>query len=184
MKTAFLLSILSFFFFLSSVAQTRFTKNQKVEVEWKGKWYKATILEVNNNSYKIHYEGYASSRDETVTPSRIRAVGSTAANSTTAKAATSVKYGKYGCTASKYSDGYYQYIPKGSFVLLQNGTYTYNGFSKPSSGKFNVDAKGIISFTGGYLDKGEATPMEGQENRYYLVFPTIPDGRWTCKWIE
>lgn len=90
-------------------------------------------------------------------------------------------YGKYGCTASKYNNGSYEFLPKGSFVLTQNGTYTYNGFAKPSSGKFTVNAAtGVISFSGGYFDKGTATPMEGRANRYYLVFPTIPDNRWTC----
>lgn len=94
------------------------------------------------------------------------------------------KYGKYNCTATKYSGGSYEYIPKGSFVLNKNGTYAYHGFSKPSPGTFSVDAKGVISFKGGYLDKGQATPMAGEQNRYYLVFPTIPDGRWTCRLIE
>jgi hypothetical protein len=100
------------------------------------------------------------------------------------KKAAAIKYGKYNCTASKCSGGSYEYIAKGSFVLNKNGSYAYNGFSKPSTGTFSVDAKGVISFKGGYLDKGQATPMEGEQNRYYLVFPTIPDGRWTCRLIE
>lgn len=91
-----------------------------------------------------------------------------------------VKFGKYGCTASKYSGGQYTYIPKGTFELKKGGIYTYNGFDKPSTGKFSVDASGVISFKQGYLNDGKATPIEGYENRYYLVFPTIPDGRWTC----
>jgi hypothetical protein len=76
-------------------------------------------------------------------------------------------------------------LPKGSFVLTKNGTYTYNGFAKPSSGTFKVDAAtGVISFSGGYFDKGTATPMGGRANRYYIVFPTIPDNRWTCSLMD
>ena len=95
-----------------------------------------------------------------------------------------VKFGKYNCTASKYSNGSYEYLPKGSFVLSKDGSYTYNGFEKPSTGKFKTDASGVISFTGGYFDGGEATPIEDRENRYYVVFPTIPDNRWTCSWVS
>jgi hypothetical protein len=184
MITRLLLLVTSVFFFLFAAAQTRFTKNQKVEVEWKGKWYKATILQVKNNGYKVHYDGYASSRDENVTENRIRLANAVNPANNASQPKGSVKYGKYNCTASKYTGGSYEYLPKGSFVLAKKGTYTYNGFAKPSTGTFSVDAKGVISFKGGYLDKGQATPMEGEQNRYYLVFPTIPDGRWTCKWIE
>ncbi|WP_121352940.1 hypothetical protein [Flavisolibacter nicotianae] len=104
------------------------------------------------------------------------------AQAPTAKA---VQYGKYGCTASTYKNGYYEFLPKGSFVLAKGGSYTYLGFSKPSSGTFKVDgASGVISFRGGYFDKGVATPIEGKPNRYYLVFPTIAGGRWTCGLTE
>ena len=180
MKTRFLLTFLSLIIFLLATAQTKFAKGQKVEVLWKGTWYKATVLEAKENAYKIHYDGYGSSWDETVTSSRIRGVNGTAAANTSS----AFKYGKYNCTASKYSNGSYEYIPKGSFVLNKNGSYAYNGFSKPSTGTFSVDSKGIISFKGGYLNKGQATPMEGEQDRYYLVFPTIPDGRWTCRLVE
>jgi hypothetical protein len=89
------------------------------------------------------------------------------------------KFGKYNCTASKYVNGFYEYTPRGSFVIAKNGTYTYNGFKKPSKGTFNIDAKGNLSFNGGYLSKGKAEKFEGQ-NRFWLVFPSIPDNRWTC----
>ncbi len=62
--------------------------------------------------------------------------------------AAAVKYGKYGCTASKYTGGSYEYTPKGSFTLKKDGTYTYEGFQKPSKGIFTVDAKGRITATG------------------------------------
>jgi hypothetical protein len=45
---------------------------EKVQVEWKGTWYAATILQVKDGQYRIHYEGWASSWDEWVAPGRIR----------------------------------------------------------------------------------------------------------------
>ena len=36
----------------------------RVEVQWKGDWYQASVIEVKGNQYKIHYDGYDSSWDE------------------------------------------------------------------------------------------------------------------------
>ncbi|WP_447950694.1 hypothetical protein [Chryseobacterium koreense] len=93
------------------------------------------------------------------------------------------KLGKYGCTAAKYSGGSYQYIPKGSFTLKKDGTYIYSGFEKPSNGKFNVDEKGNLHFKGGYLNDGTAEKID-RPDKFFLVFPTIPDHRWTCGLVE
>ena len=93
-----------------------------------------------------------------------------------------LKYGKYGCTASKYVNGFYEYLPKGSFVLAKGGRYTYFGFEKPSTGSFTAGKDGVIRFKGGYFNGGEATPMKDRENRFYLVFPANPDNRWTCSY--
>ncbi len=46
-----------------------------VEVQWKGDWYQAEVLEVKGNQFKVHYDGYASSWDEWVENSRIRPAG-------------------------------------------------------------------------------------------------------------
>jgi hypothetical protein len=43
-----------------------------ISVEWKGTWYKSTVLEVKGETYKIHYEGWGSEWDEWVSPARIR----------------------------------------------------------------------------------------------------------------
>ena len=92
-----------------------------------------------------------------------------------------VVYGKYGCSASKYNGSYYEFLPKGSFVINPNGSYAYYGFEKPSTGTFKIDnATGVIHFSGGYFNGGEASPMKDRENRFYLVFPANPDNRWTC----
>jgi hypothetical protein len=94
-----------------------------------------------------------------------------------------VKYGKYACAASKYQNGSYEYIPRGSFTINKNGTYTYLGFEKPSQGKFSIDKNGNLLFKGGYLDKGKAEKID-RPNKFFLVFPTNPDNRWTCTWVE
>ena len=47
---------------------------QRGEVFWKGAWYPAQVKNVSNNSCYITYEGYDSSWDEWVEPSRFRAV--------------------------------------------------------------------------------------------------------------
>jgi len=45
---------------------------QRVKVSWKNSWYDATIIDVRNNEYYIHYEGYSTSYDEWVTLNRIQ----------------------------------------------------------------------------------------------------------------
>ncbi len=95
----------------------------------------------------------------------------------------SLKYGKYGCTASKYRNGSYEYIPKGYFVITKSGTYTYYGFEKPSSGKFTIDAKGNLLFKGGYFDGGKAEKID-RPNKFFVVFPANPDNRWTAGYVD
>src|SRR6267142_1577456 len=38
-------------------AQTLWKLGDRVEVEWKGDWYQAEVIEVKGNQYKIHYQG-------------------------------------------------------------------------------------------------------------------------------
>jgi hypothetical protein len=47
-------------------------KGDKVNVEWKGDWYTATILETGEGKYKIHYDGWGDEWDEWVTSSRMK----------------------------------------------------------------------------------------------------------------
>jgi hypothetical protein len=56
------------------VATTGFKVGDKVQVEWHGSWYKATVIGVpGKDSWRIHYDGYGDSYDENVGPSRIKA---------------------------------------------------------------------------------------------------------------
>jgi hypothetical protein len=50
-----------------------FKAGDKVQVEWKGKWWPAAVLEVKDGKFKIHYDGYDASWDEWVTSNRIKA---------------------------------------------------------------------------------------------------------------
>lgn len=95
----------------------------------------------------------------------------------------SVKYGKYSCTASKYRNGSYEFVGRGSITLAPNKNYSYSGFEKPSSGSFTIDKSGTLFFKGGFLNGGKAERI-GTEHRYYLVFPSNPDNRWTCSLIK
>lgn len=106
---------------------------------------------------------------------------SNAQKAATAKPA--LVYGKYGCTASKYNNGSYEFIPRGSFVISKDGKYTYFGFEKPSSGTFTVDKDGSLLFKGGYFNGGKAEKID-RPNKFFLVFPTIPDNRWTCTLVK
>lgn len=107
----------------------------------------------------------------------------TATSANAQQKAQSLKYGKYVCTATKYTNGFYEYIPRGSFMITKAGTYTYSGFEKKSSGKFSIDAKGNLLFKGGYLDSGKAEKMD-RPDKFYVVFPTNPDNRWTATFVE
>jgi hypothetical protein len=44
------------------------------EVEWRGNWYKASIIRRDGKKTQIHYVGYGSEWDEWVTPERIRPI--------------------------------------------------------------------------------------------------------------
>jgi hypothetical protein len=54
------------------VARSRFARGAKVLVEWGGKWWKSTVIEVvAGDRWRIHYDGWSDRWDETVDASRI-----------------------------------------------------------------------------------------------------------------
>lgn len=55
----------------SSTASS-FKKGDKVQVEWNGIWYKAEIIDITKDKYKIHYEGYGTEWDEWVGNNRMK----------------------------------------------------------------------------------------------------------------
>jgi RNA binding activity-knot of a chromodomain len=61
---------------------SKYSVGNKVEILWSGSWYKGEVLEVNNDKYKIHYDGYGSNWDEWVTSERLRTQGETATGTT------------------------------------------------------------------------------------------------------
>lgn len=65
---------------VSVVIAFAFNVGDKVSVQWKGQWYPATVLKVDNNKCFIHYDGYASSWDEWVGPARIKGIAAPAFN--------------------------------------------------------------------------------------------------------
>jgi hypothetical protein len=45
---------------------------ERVEVEWKGKWYRAKSIGADGDQLLVHYNGFDSSTDEWVGPDRVR----------------------------------------------------------------------------------------------------------------
>ena len=101
-------------------------------------------------------------------------------SNTAYKPAFRLAYGKYSCTATKYRNGSYEYISRGSFTLEKEGKYIYSGTEKSSTGTFTIDKKGILHFKGGYFDGGIAERID-RLNNFLLVFPANPDNRWVCR---
>lgn len=55
------------------LAFATYPKGEGVDVQWEQKWFPATVLDAFDNLHLVHYDGYSSSWDEWVAPSRIRA---------------------------------------------------------------------------------------------------------------
>jgi hypothetical protein len=53
-------------------AVAAFARGTIVEVQWKSRWYPATVLDVRDGIFYIHYTGYGSEWDEWVSAKRIR----------------------------------------------------------------------------------------------------------------
>lgn len=57
---------------ISAVKPVTFELGRRVEVNWKGGWYPARILQVRGSIHQVHYEGYSKVWDEWVCANRIR----------------------------------------------------------------------------------------------------------------
>ncbi len=69
------------------------TRGERVEVEWKGRWLPATVVEIADNRFRIHYDGYDNSWDEWVIPARIRKTGRSASQPPTTSGSREVSGG-------------------------------------------------------------------------------------------
>ncbi|CAA9302595.1 MAG: hypothetical protein AVDCRST_MAG68-584 [uncultured Gemmatimonadetes bacterium] len=148
----------------------------EVEISARGRWYPGRVIGVRGAEYRVHYDAQPASSDEWVPASRLRHFPGGPVQTPP------LAHGKYGCTVSRYSarSSSYEFDPQGSVVLLADGRYQYLGFAQPSTGRFRVDpASRAVSFAGGHLDGGVATPMVQRPGRFYLTAPRINE-RWTC----
>lgn len=156
-------------------AARAFQVGDELEAQQGGRWSLARIVAVKDGQYRVHYDGQPRSRDEWVPAARLRALPGGPVQTPRLAA------GKYACTTQTMnSGGTVEFQPKGAVVLAANGTYQYLGFKTPSPGTYRADAASrALSFRGGHLDGGEATPIVQRPGRFYLTAPRIGE-RWTC----
>jgi hypothetical protein len=180
----------------ATVTPGAFHVNDRVEVEYvpnSGKWLPATVVDVQNDgfAYKVRVApwGNGATTETSIHFKRVRAASAASATPVPAtpetppsRGAVHLASGRYGCTSSQFSSSAHaiEYTPRGSIELAADGTYRYLGLQTPSAGKYQRDASGKLAFSGGYLNGGEATPIEGETNRFQIVTATLPGGRWTC----
>lgn len=69
MKKFILFSVFTLIFSWAAQAQN---EGDKVQVLWQGSWYAATVKEVKDGKWFIHYEGYGAEWDEWVGQDRIK----------------------------------------------------------------------------------------------------------------
>lgn len=168
----------------SNDSSPNYKVGDRVEADYMG-WYPGKIVEVLNNGDQYNVELYPPDGGKPFiywflkTRLRPYAGKMPVQEPLTAK----LVIGKYGCTATQYVNGSYEYLTRGSFLITRNGRYTYNGFKKPSTGTYTSDKLGNLFFKGGYLDGGKAEKID-RPNKFFLVFPANPDHRWTCGLIE
>jgi hypothetical protein len=182
--------LLVFFFHTSTHSQTTadnlasYKVGDKVEAEYTT-WYPGKIVEIlyGGDQYKVELYPPDGGRPFIYQFPKFRLRPSTKPALVVTADDTKLIYGKYGCTATEYRNGSYNYIPRGSFTINKNGKYSYAGFQKPSSGTFTVTRDGNLLFKGGYLDGGKAEKID-RPNKFFLVFPTNPDNRWTATLVS
>lgn len=161
---------------------SKYSVGSKVEILWSGSWYKGEVLEVNNDKYKIHYDGYGSNWDEWLTTERLRAQGNSATSTNTSSENTSSGNSKYkigqhieawnvdwykatviGFGSGNYegyikvhyggySSGSDQYIKESNIRLPKNTTADYT--SGPRNGRYTILSYGSVTnpITIGYFD--------------------------------
>jgi hypothetical protein len=75
MKTKLILFALIGFLTVFEARAASYVKGDKVEAFWHGGWYKAEIERIEGeNLYRVHFQGYWSSREELFPPDLIRPI--------------------------------------------------------------------------------------------------------------
>jgi hypothetical protein len=165
----------------------------KVEVKWGGTWYPAVILEVKEDIFKIHYDGYGSNWDEWVGSDRIRSgpaaapavpVASDSAWKVGDKVeawnvawfpaeilavGTGERQGYYRVHYSNFSDASDQWLKADSIRARESGGAGTTGAATPRIGRYRVLSAGA---GGKQLMLGE---LELLANGRYIV--RLPGGR-------
>jgi hypothetical protein len=172
------------------------TVGEKVRVAWTGGWYDATVLELGQGNYKVHFDGWASSWDEWVAPERIRrADGGPVAAPVAAAGApapapaptptpqppvqvwSSSPAGRWACRT--WDAGQVNRV--GEFLLREDGTYS-DARSK-GTGRYTFDkASGRVTFTSG-PQKTQATVQffpSGHQGKGHLQFDYGGGARLDC----
>ncbi len=67
--------VIMYILFAESATGQIFKKGQRVEVNYNGHWYKSTVLQVDGERYKVHYDGYPASDDAWLLATYIRTLG-------------------------------------------------------------------------------------------------------------
>jgi hypothetical protein len=152
---------------------------QAVLCEWRGRWWPASVLEVNAGLYLIHYDGYSSSWDESVGPERLGPRSATPGAPTTA---TMHQAGGAGRGAIIAIAGLLVLLSAGLFAVL---------LSESSSGS-NAAPQGSGSPAGTRFTPGQSVRVFWGE-RYWdaTVLHPQPDGTvrvhyngWADSWDE
>lgn len=178
-----------------AAAPNAFRPGQSIEVEYtpdSGKWLPAVVVEAVNDGYaykvRLRTPGDAAESQFNIHFKRVRAaiaVAPTLAPMVPARAAGArLTAGNYGCTSAEYNSatGFHEFKPMGSVTLAGDGGYSYRGFRKPSTGSYASD-DGRLSFRGGHLDGGQATPIADRPGQFTLTAPGNA-ARWSCKKVD
>jgi hypothetical protein len=128
-------------------AQSTFNVNDRVEVLYQGKWYKATVLKVDGERYFVHWDGYSASYDSWAKKDEVRPMGSGASstsgtNSNASSAASSNNKYKSGDKVVYLAEGF----PTGTVSGYKNGMCLVE-FTDPrhiAQGKQGIEDKWLL----------------------------------------
>lgn len=147
----------------TSAPTMSFAVGDKIDVNWKGSWWKGEVLSVDGAKYKIHYVGWSATWDESVTADRVRArteeaksgteqpaiaavpaPEATASAEATAKAATASPYKVGSKVDVNWKGSWYQ----GQVIGTPSGQFRVHYIGFAASWDENVPASRLRPWTG------------------------------------